>query len=59
MKKIILLLFLILIPSISQAACDDPLTDGVDYTTVDFQMDKIYKAVICLTQIYHLQVLYK
>ena len=36
MKKIILLLFLILIPGISQAACDDPLTDGVDYTNCRF-----------------------
>ena len=36
MKKIILLLFLILIPNISQAACDDPLTDGVDYTNCRF-----------------------
>ena len=36
MKKIILLLFLILIPGISQAGCDDPLTDGVDYTNCRF-----------------------
>ena len=36
MKKIILLFFLILIPGISQAACDDPLTDGVDYTNCRF-----------------------
>ena len=36
MKKIILLLFIILIPGISQAACDDPLTDGVDYTNCRF-----------------------
>ena len=36
MKKIILLLFLVLIPGISQAACDDPLTDGVDYTNCRF-----------------------
>ena len=36
MKKIILLLFLVLIPGMSQAACDDPLTDGVDYTNCRF-----------------------
>ena len=36
MKKIILLLFFVLIPGISQAACDDPLTDGVDYTNCRF-----------------------
>ena len=36
MKKLLFLLFLILIPNISYSACDDPLTDGVDYTNFRF-----------------------
>ena len=59
MKKIILLLFLVLIPGISQAACDDPLTDGVDYTNCRFSDGQDLQGAICLTQIYHLQALYK
>ena len=36
MKKLLFLLFLIFIPNISYSACDDPLTDGVDYTNCRF-----------------------
>ena len=36
MKKIILLLFLLIIPNIANSACDDPLKDGVEYTNCRF-----------------------
>ena len=36
MKKLLLILFLFLIPNIASAGCDDPLTDGVDYTKCRF-----------------------
>ena len=36
MKKIFLILFFLITPSITNAACGDPLTDGVDYTNCRF-----------------------
>ena len=36
MRKLLLTLFLFLIPNVASAACDDPLTDGVDYTKCIF-----------------------
>ena len=36
MKKIILLLFLLILPNIANSACDDPLKDGVEYTNCRF-----------------------
>ena len=36
MKKIFLLLFLLMIPSVANSACDDPLKDGVEYTNCRF-----------------------
>ena len=36
MRKLLLILFLFLIPNVASAGCDDPLTDGVDYTKCRF-----------------------
>ncbi len=36
MKKFILILFLLLLPNIASAGCDDPLGDGVDYSKCSF-----------------------
>ena len=59
MKKIFLLLFLLMIPSVANAACDDPLKDGVESQIVDFLMVKIYREAIFQIQTYHLQVSFK
>ena len=57
MKKIILLLFLVLIPGMSQAACDDPLTDGVDYTNCRFSDGQdLQGSYLPNSKFYHLQV---
>ena len=36
MKKAFLILFLLLLANIANAGCDDPLTDGVDYSNCRF-----------------------
>jgi len=36
MRKLFLILFFLLLPNVVSAACDDPLTDGVDYTNCRF-----------------------
>ena len=36
MKKLLLLLFLSLLPNLANAGCDDALKDGVDYTNCRF-----------------------
>ena len=36
MKKLIIVLFFLMLPNIASAGCDDPLTDGVDYTNCRF-----------------------
>ena len=36
MRKLFLVLFFLLLPNVVSAACDDPLTDGVDYTNCRF-----------------------
>ena len=36
MKKLIIVLFFLMLPNLSNAACDDPLKDGVDYTNCRF-----------------------
>ena len=36
MKKLIIVLFFSMLPNIASAGCDDPLTDGVDYTNCRF-----------------------
>ena len=32
MKKLLIILFLLILPNIANSGCDDPLTAGVDYT---------------------------
>ena len=36
MKKLIIVLSFLMLPNLSNAACDDPLKDGVDYTNCRF-----------------------
>ena len=36
MKKLIIVLFFLMLPNIASAGCDDSLTDGVDYTNCRF-----------------------
>ena len=36
MKKLLIILFLLLLPNVASAACEDSLTDGVDYTNCRF-----------------------
>ena len=36
MKKLIIVLFFLMLPNIASAGCDDPLKDGVDYTNCRF-----------------------
>ena len=36
MKKLFVILFLLILPNISNAGCDDPIGDGVDYTNCRF-----------------------
>ena len=36
MKKLIIVLFFLMLPNLANAACDDPLTDSVDYSNCRF-----------------------
>ena len=36
MRKLFLILFFIILPNVASAACDDPLGDGVDYSSCSF-----------------------
>ena len=36
MKKLVLILFFLILPNLASAGCDDPLKDGVDYTNCRF-----------------------
>ena len=47
MKRLLFLILFCVLASNANAACDDPLTDGVDYTNCRFSDGQDLQGVIC------------